>query len=37
MGVFMWKDFSKDPDGIVFWGCLLAGLILIAVHTVFSQ
>jgi len=32
----MWKELINDPDGIVFWGCLLAGLVLVAVHTVFG-
>lgn len=33
----MWKDFANDPDGMVFWGCLIAGLIMVAVNLVFSR
>lgn len=35
--IIMWKEFSKDPDGLVFWGCLVGGLILVAVNMVFSR
>ncbi len=33
----MWKEFSENQDGIVFWGCLLAGLVLILVDMMGSR
>jgi len=32
----MWKEFSNDPDGMVFLGCLFAGLVFVALSVVFS-
>jgi len=32
----MWKELSSDPDGMVFWGCLFAGLVFVAVSVVFG-
>ena len=33
----MWKELSNDPDGMVFWSCMLGGLVLVVVNLVFNQ
>lgn len=35
--MIMWKEFGDDPDGIVFWACLLGGLVFLAASTVYGQ
>jgi hypothetical protein len=37
MEIYMWKDFGKDPDGMVWWGCMIAGLVVLVVNMMFTR